>query len=264
MVSFNIFKPGTFVRDLSCLVYVVTVVYFICMFVAPWIQGRGDWTYVQNVWDRWQSLNVGLLAFIASITALNISRFNSERQRERDFLASKAFLPSALSELVDYFEVSAVVYKEGWSAAPGGVKPDFKLPKLPNEYKPVFQECIRHAPPDVGNYLSQILMRLQVHDARLRSYVSQGEDDSQFNFMPQQYNLISYFYHLGELQAMVNKLFYFARNIKEFEVDPITWEDFHTAYANLNIWEEQIRISDDFDLEIFTKRAIARSSDQNT
>lgn len=261
MASFSIFKPDKFVRTLTYSVSVVAVIYFICMFVAPWVQGRGDWTHVQNVWDRWQSLNVGLLAFIASITALNISRFNSERQRERDFLASKAFLSSALSELVGYFKESASVYKQGWEAAPGA-QPEFKIPELPKEYKPVFQECIRHAPPNVGDYLSQILMRLQVHDARLRSYVSQDEDDA--HFTPQRNNLISYFYRLGELLAMVNNLFGFARNIEEFDGAPINWEDFHTAYANLNIWEDQIRISDELDLEQFTKRAISRNSDQNT
>lgn len=261
MAYFRIFKPDSFIRILTYSVSAVAVVYFICMFVAPWVQGRGDWTYVQNVWDRWQSLNVGLLAFVASITALNISRFNSEKQRERDFLASKAFLPSALSELVAYFKESASVYMQGWEATPG-VQPEFKIPELPGEYKPVFQECIRHAPPDVGDYLSQILVRLQVHDARLRSYVSQDEDDG--HFTPQRHNLISYFYRLGELLAMVNKLFGFARNMAEFDDTPVNWEDFHTAYANLNIWEEQIVISDELDLEQFTKRAISRNSDQNT
>ena len=63
---------------------------------------------------------------------------------------------------------------------------------------------------------------------------------------------------------MVNNLFGFARNIEEFDGAPINWEDFHTAYANLNIWEDQIRISDELDLEQFTKRAISRNSDQNT
>lgn len=261
MVRFSIFKPDNFVRILTYSVSAVAVVYFICMFAAPWVHGRGDWIYVQNVWDRWQSLNVGLLAFIASITALNISRFNSEKQRARDFLASKAFLPSALSELVAYLKESASVYKQGWGAAPGE-QLKFKIPELPGEYKPVFQECIRHAPPDVGNYLSQILVWLQVHDARLRSYASQDEDDAYFT--PQKANLISYFYSLGELLAMINKLFGFARNMAEFDDTPITWEDFHTAYANLNIWEEQIRISDELDLKQFTKQAISKKSGNNT
>ena len=52
MASFSIFKPDNFVRGLTYSVSVVVVVYFICMFVAPWIQGKGDWIYVQDVWDR--------------------------------------------------------------------------------------------------------------------------------------------------------------------------------------------------------------------
>ncbi|MEW8626991.1 MAG: hypothetical protein AB2551_14655 [Candidatus Thiodiazotropha sp.] len=78
--------------------------YFISMFIIPLVDNALNWGGIQNVWDRWQSLNVGMLAFISSITAFNISRFNANKQRERDFLAAKAFLPDALSELIDYFE----------------------------------------------------------------------------------------------------------------------------------------------------------------
>ena len=260
MKHFILFKPDNFIRALTVSGSVIAVIYFFCMFIAPLVQGGGDWTYVQQVWDRWQSLNVGLLAFVSSITALNISRFNSEKQRERDFLASKAFLPSALSELVAYFKESASVYKKGWEASVGK-QPAFQIPELPKGYKPVFQECIRHAEPDVGDYLARILVRLQVHDARLQRYVSQEEKDGHFS--PEKHNLIYYFRDLGELLAMVHKLFGFARSMAEFDYSPLNWDDFHTAYANLDISEYEIKISNKLDLESVTKRYISGSYDQD-
>lgn len=236
-----------------------TALYFICMFAAPWFKDGSDWAYVQDVWDRWQSFNVGMLAFVSSVIAFNISRFNAENQRERDFLAAKAFLPAALSELVSYFDSCAVVFKQGWDSKPGS-PPAFKIPVLPENHKDIFRECIRHATPEVGDYLSRILMKLQVHDARLSAYVNNA-DDGYFN--PERHNLITYIYRLGELKALVNRLFPFSRNDAELDAKLLGWDDFHNAYMTMNIEEDDIRLTKDVELVGFTKRAIARESGGN-
>ncbi|NDV12728.1 hypothetical protein [Crenobacter caeni] len=251
-----ILKPDTLVNLLNFVGLPIALIYAICMFFWPWISGHGHWDYVQEVWDRWQSLNVGILAFASSITAFNIARYNAEKQRARDFLAAKAFLPAALSELVSYFKSSATLFSLGWKATPES-KPNFVVPDLPREYKAVFGECIRHAEPGVGDYLSRILVSLQIHDSRMRSYVEQRRDGNYIN--PDKYNLITYFYRLGELQALVGKLFEFARNMDEFDSSPLNWEDFRNAYGNLNIWTDEIVIDEKMNLEAFTKRAIDRN-----
>jgi hypothetical protein len=151
------------------------MLYLFSMFVYPWVHSHGDWTHVQSVWDKWQSLNVGMLAFLSSVIAFNISRFNANKQRERDFLASKAFLPAALSELTAYFKSSASILVNGWESIEGP-RPEIEAPKLPDDYKSIFGQCIRYASPDVGDYLSRILVRLQVHSARLLEFVRQSID----------------------------------------------------------------------------------------
>lgn len=254
-------KPDKLVDLLNWLGLPAAALYAICMLVFPWLDGRGDWGYVQDVWDRWQSLNVAMLAFVSSITAFNISKFNANKQRERDFLASKAFLPAALSELISYFKDSASVFKEGWESK-NESKPAFRIPVLPQEYKEVFGHCIRYAEPDVGDYLSRILVWLQVHDAQLKGYIEQAGDKHYFH--PDKLNLITYFYRLGELQALVNKLFEFARNMGEFDSSPLEWEDFRNAYGNLDVWVEEIYIDEKMNLEAFTKQAIARNERQDT
>jgi len=254
MQNLGIFKADKLIATLNYVGLPLAALYVTCMFIIPLVQSAGDWAYLQGVWDRWQSLNVGMLAFISSIIAFNISRFNAEKQRERDFLASKAFLPEALSELTTYCRESALLLNEGWGVQPGS-SPTLKVPELPKEYKSIFGECIRHAEPEVGDYLSQILVWLQVHDSRIRSYAKQYHSTGQFQ--SQKSLLITYFFKLGELQAMVNKLFDFARNMAEFDSRPLKWKDFHTAYANLDIWEEKIRISDNLNLETHTKKALS-------
>ncbi|WP_417583711.1 hypothetical protein [Nitrincola sp.] len=257
MRRIGILKAERLVDLLNWIGFPAVTLYVVCMFIFPWIDGRGEWTHVQDVWNRWQGLNVGMLAFISSITAFNISRFNAEKQREREFLASKAFLPAALSELVSYFKESASVFIAGWELAPGQ-QPNIVLPILPGEYKVVFGNCIRHAEPEVGEYLSKILVKLQVHDARVRDFINRMHDESDVS--PEKHNLISYFYRLGELHALAGKLFDYARNLQEFDSSPLEWEDFRNAYGNLDIWVDEIRIDDQMNLEAFTKRAIDRAN----
>lgn len=190
---------------------------------------------------------------LRSLTAFSISRYKEEKQRNRDFLASKAFLPEALSELTSYFKESAKVYNAYWQAE-RGVRPTVAPPKPPHEYKVVFAECIRHAEPRVGDYLPRILVGLQVHDARLRSHIQEPRagvgSDADRN------NLITYFYKLGELQALVNKLFEFARNLEQFDDMPLAWRDLSTAYANLKIPVDKIRITEHMNLEAYTKERV--------
>lgn len=261
MKHFDLSKPKTVTGLIKFIGLPGAALYVFSMLFWPFISSGLNWGYVQDVWDRWQSLNVGMLAFASSITAFSISRYNAEKQRQRDFLASKAFLPEALSELTSYFKESAVVYKAYW-ASERGTRPVVRSPELPSGYKAVFAECIRHAEPRVGDYLSQILVGLQVHDARLRDLVQEPRDEVYFN--TDRANLITYFYRLAELQALVNKLFEFARNLEQFDDVPLAWGDFSTAYANLKIRINEIRITEHVNLEDFTKRAIARKTGDNT
>jgi len=154
------------------------------MLIHPWIDGGMKWSHVQEVWDRWQALNVGILAFVSSIIAFSIAKYNANEQRAREFTASKAFLPSTLSSLIAYYKASAKFLEAAATkAAPK------EAPTPPEEYRSVFSECIRHARPDVGAALTRILVRMQVHDARLRDAAANGGVDM--------HTLIAYLYRLG-------------------------------------------------------------------
>ncbi|MFC4252642.1 hypothetical protein [Sinimarinibacterium flocculans] len=247
-------------RSVRVPLAIVAAVYVAFMFVAPFVEGRGSWEYVQSVWDRWQGLNVGMLALASSVTAFYIARFNADRQRLREFAVAKAFLPHALSELVTYFEESSAVFRLGWNSAPGE-RPNFVIPTLPGQYREVFGNCIRHADPAVGDYLAKILAKLQVHDSRLQDYMNGGRLSHRFN--PDRPNLLVYMYRLGELQALVARLFDYARNREPFESASLTWDDFHNAFGNLRLWPDEFETEGD-SLEAFTKRAIGRNSAGNT
>lgn len=198
--------------------------YTYCMFVHPWLAGRGSWEHVQNVWDRWQTFNAAALAFAASVIALQIARYREEKQGARDFRAAKAFLPAAFSELSAYFRISSQILQDTWRLQ--GPSAQFELPAAPVLYKEAFKECVRHATPVVGDYLASVLADLQVHEARLGAlHKGAGGKNALL------YQLRS----LGHLQVRIDKQFDFARGEDEFDSTPPGWDNFKNAYSVLGI-----------------------------
>ena len=229
------------------------------MFIFPWLAGKGSWEYVQAVWDRWQSLNTGALAFLASLIAFNISRFNENRQREREFVAAKAFLPSTLSGLMEYFSQCANLYGTLWQSN-GAASIPIQHPRLPADYREVFSNCVRHADAAVGSYLSNILVQLQVQEARLREVVANSIADP--SHAVDRHTLIVYVFRLGELYALVGNLFGFARGEEPFEDRSLTWENFRNAYGILDLDVDEIFIDETMNLQAFTKRRLDRVKEQ--
>lgn len=229
------------------------LMYVFCMFVYPF--RKGEWKYVHDVWNDWQSLNVGILAFAASVIAFYISRYHEAGKREREFVAAKAFLPQALSELTGYCKSCSVVLREAYrcldSDEPRPEPISASLPHLSQILNDTFSRCIASADRDVGAYLANILMKLQINHSRLKELQEAfGRSSEQF-WHPS--TVMSYIYSLGELQALVNKLFAFARSMEPFDGARPNWEDFRVAYGNLGVELHEID-----DLAGFTKRAIAR------
>lgn len=214
----------------------IFVLYAICMYVYPAFSNGWNWDYTQNVWDRWQTLNAGVLAILASVIALNISKYHENKQREWKFIAARAFLPIALSELVSYFRCSARLLSEAHAGVvqkqdPIRLKED--MPTLPVSYVETFRQCIDHAEPAVGEYLADILVDLQVHHARLTELHETITNPGRTVWT--RTTLVSYIYSLGKLYALVGKLFPFARGQELFDRTDLVWEDYRNAYSLLDI-----------------------------
>lgn len=233
-------------------------VYVFCMYFYPVYAEGWNWNQVQKVWDRWQTINAGVFAFVASVVAFNIAKYDSNRQRLHRFVAARAFLPHALSDLTTYCKVSSSLLREAWSyldrdpeSHPVGLS--LPVPDIPSEVKETFSRCIENAELDIGEYLAYFLMRLQVHHSRLRDLHSSIVAASRTVVVHE--NLRTYIYRLGELQALINRLFEFARGLKPFDGSPIQWDELVNAYHNLEIWIDEIE-----DLDGFSRRALEREA----
>ncbi|MXS84178.1 hypothetical protein ABD07_13915 [Nitrosomonas oligotropha] len=230
------------------------------MVLYPLYDGR-SWKHLLDVWDRWQTFNGNVLLFISSIVVYKSATYFEREQRKRNFVAARAFLPSALFRFSDYFKDCAKVLNLAWDSTNLGTKAvrlpkDTIIPNLPDQYEDVFEKCIRFAEPNFGKYLAYILSQLQIHHARLTQLLTSSDMN---NHMPvSRLEIEHYIYRLAELRALLNKLFPYLRGtVEEFGGKELglDLDDFVNAYGNIDIYPEDFE-----DLLEFTERQIPRDA----
>jgi hypothetical protein len=186
----------------------------------------------------WQTLNAALIALFASFIALYTTQYNDKKKKERDFTASKAFLPEALSELTNYLELSAKLLLEAYRRENEEndkctSELNQELPKLPNSHRTIFRDCIHSGEPEIGDYLSEILVTLQVHNSRMKCVKDGFKSPREFMKSPEVF--MSNIFVLGKLHARVTGLFDFGRNQKDLNYLPLTVSQIHNSYKNLGL-----------------------------
>ncbi|MFZ5564810.1 MAG: hypothetical protein ACOZBW_12230 [Thermodesulfobacteriota bacterium] len=228
---------------LNVIFILFVIIYTICMFFVPLVCGifreENWWQYLQGVWHNWQPLNVGILAFISSVIALTISIRKEKIQKHSKWIAARSFLPEALSNLSKYYKECAPVLKEAWARIERHGEHVHKtplqspLPQLPESYKEIFSRCIEFSEPNIGKFLALILSRLQINHSRLQALKSYFNENS--CTLISKATVLGSIFDLAQLQAMVNRLFNFARGIEEFKDTPLDLQELRTAYYNLDI-----------------------------
>ncbi|MGI2029728.1 hypothetical protein [Endozoicomonas acroporae] len=226
------------------IIFVIIPIYFISMIFYPFWKGGFDWKYVHSVWYTWQALNVGVLAFLSSFIAFSINRYSIEKQRMRDFIAERALLPHAVSELCSYLEQSFQSIFEGYNRCCRGMA-ERKIPltsekvNIPETAILSFQSCIRVAEPDVAEYLAKILNELQVCNSRIENmYLSFNGKSPLVNTSD---NFLAYMIDVAVLRAKLDKIFDYARGERKFESSKITSKNLQTSFREMGLNLEQMK-----------------------
>lgn len=210
--------------------------YLCFMFIEPFLN-NGTIGLIK-VLKEWQTLNSAFVALFASFIALYATQYNVRKQKERDFIASKAFLPEALSELTVYLESSVKLLIEAYkreSDETDSCKTQLtqNLPSLPDKYKVTFRDCIHSGEYEVSEYLSSILRDLQVHNSRL---VNTYEEFSPSRiFSRNASNQSAEIFAFAKLHAKIGRLYPFARNKGELDISYIKREELMNSFSNLKI-----------------------------
>lgn len=237
------------------ITYILMALYFYAVLIHPLIQNELDISKSFDVLKDWQTLTAGLVALLASIIGFHITLIAEEKQRQRNFIAARSFLPLCFSELIDYFKQSAKilnwVYEQIQQSARVRTEIPYQTPVLDEKSLRVIQECIMQADEFVAQKLSKIIRDIQIHNSRIVSiYQSCNENTTR---IINSYEIISYIYRLSELMATINKMYGFARADEKLDLSPLDWGDYRNALLNLDLEPEDYE-----DLEGFIKRAIDR------
>jgi hypothetical protein len=145
------------------ILYLFVSLYFIFLFVYIIFILKCDLNSTIKFVSNWQTLTAAMIALCASTIALHISGYREEKQRERNFVAARAFLPNALAEITTYCDYSIEFYFDNLSSS--SAKTDSE--PLTKSSLQAIKECISYANPDAARNLSQIISLLQVHYSRM-------------------------------------------------------------------------------------------------
>lgn len=203
------------------------LLYLYSMIIHPLI--HGGWKNTHEVWAYWQSLNVGILAFFASVIAFNTARYNANNQRARELIAARAFLPHALSDLSAYLERCCNLLKDAYIFAEAQAFPIEHVNHThnidpPYEYAKAFERCITLADSPLSGHLCEIISKLQINEARLEDFPLAFHQKGRTTIT--KHNVIHYMYGIAEIQCMINATFAYSRGEEEFRKKYQTWLNF--------------------------------------
>ena len=229
------------------------------------------------------------IAFIMMLFKLNVERENLEKERERNFTASRAFLPNVFYDLTVYCEKCAKLQMDAFRKAQKverlendieelkkldhneekfnkiqvvektldearAAKLDYGFVNLPDSYPEVFRRCIKYADQEVSLYLSGLITKLQIHNARINDLVSNFHQDSGVIYLTT--NLLDNLFCLGTIRVLIDRQYNFARGMSDFDNSPIIWGEYENAYSVMNIWIEDVVDKKGGSLEEYTKKRL--------
>lgn len=197
------------------------LIWLSCAIAAPWLLTGGDWAEVQNVWDRWQALNVGVIAVVASAVALFASQQRVRIERQRRFVAARAFLPHLLAELHSYARDCLQMLKESLhkiTSDPFASEHSLsnKVPALP-QLSYVIEKNIENGPDYVGDYLARSLIFMQIYNSRLLSIEKNMENRSEIIVRDTIKNRLA---DTSVLLCIIETLFEFSRGDRGDDLPP--------------------------------------------
>lgn len=164
-----------------------------------------SWVETQNIWDRWQTLNTGVLAFGAGMFVYWATKYNEKKELERKFFAVIPFIADVASELSTYLKMSATFINESIDNGElhqvvGG---SFHAPPWPGSER--LREVVELSSPHISDFVSKLIIELQIHKARMDELAKNNRAEISLN-------LLYYGVGVAVLHARVGRLFELSRN----------------------------------------------------
>ncbi|MFB2729457.1 hypothetical protein ACE02H_18475 [Shewanella mangrovisoli] len=199
---------------------VVIIPYAYMMFLKPWIDGRGDWQYVQAVWMDWQSLNTGVFALIASFTALYVTSYRQRQEDEKNKRLAKALLVNIAENVYEFCLLNASILLNARESGDEdkGYSTDQYASKASRELLEDLRFSLKHLDDKNTDLLSDLISQITNATFKINQLYRPNKYAKKSLAKTWPEDIDHAFKELGYLLTIVDKLFQFVRG----EIDILT------------------------------------------
>ncbi len=199
--------------------------YFACMFIWPIAEYR-DWAGVQAVWDRWQSLNVGVLAFSASVIFWYTTHLRSKESDVKEYKAARVFLVFVASELCREFDDAAELLKKRLQSSSWQSMGEDRL-AFPQHLYSYLERYIKYAELNNAQYVIDLIKFHQIYTDRLNTVFGDITDRTN----PKDC-VVKSIGDLCNISARTNRLFGYGRGSNSLDTSKIKPENIKVEIAS--------------------------------
>lgn len=214
---------------IKSILFVVFIIHLFFLYIYPFFQF--NWTYTQNVWDRWQGIIVGDFAAISSIILYLTATHKEKNERINKLKANRVLLSKPLSDLLLYCKEIKRIYSSYYFPIVLRDFEPYKIPDFPTRHENLFYKCIEYEEnQNIINHIIYIIDSLQINHSRI---VSLNKSFYPTTLSQETFN--SYLFELAKLTQMINMLFDYSRLTKNNIRTKITKADLHFGFKTLEI-----------------------------
>ncbi len=208
-------------------------IWFLAMICLPIISTKLNWIEIQDIWDRWQTLNSGMIALLAAMFAIYTTQYIENARRKRELIAAKALLPLALHDMSDHCSYLSKIINEAYEKLKGKQNTTLSEYKIdrPGEWVfDTFKNSMIHEENDNAIFIASILSDVQILNARFYSFTDHKK-------------IITYreIKRMAEclctLKSKIDRAFKYARGKDKLIITPITKSENENSWSALYLFE---------------------------
>ncbi|MBS4696165.1 hypothetical protein J4G65_11875 [Aeromonas allosaccharophila] len=210
-------------------------IWFLAMVCAPIISTKLNWIEIQTIWDRWQTLNSGMIALLAAMFAIYATQYIENTRRKRELIAAKALLPLALHDMSDHCCYLSNIINEEYKKLKEKHNTnisDYKIDRPGEWVFDTFKNCMTHEENDNAIFIASILSDIQILNARFYSFTDHKKiiTSREINRMAE---------NLCTLKSKIDRAFKYARGKDKLITTPITKSENENSSSALCLFENR-------------------------
>lgn len=207
---------------INITISIIAITYIVSMVVIPIYSIEGNiftkWHYLQSVSSHWQSLNVGILAFISAMIALSRTQYSEQQKQKSRLHATRSILQITLSNLSNYCEESIEHLKTCREYIK--LHDSNEKTKIPSKSLPIpiddieaLKDCLLYFEHRDAIQITTLIMQIQIQNSKMKQLIKELNNPTKDGVIKlfSIDNVDTPLRSTINLQAMVNETFDFAR-----------------------------------------------------